>query len=195
LSELRTLVDALEVGAQYGRLGVPGRVIDALASLKRRIRRPGAAATLDAPVANPGDVGVWLDERLLRQTSTSVTRWIVRHSEVRRLIERRRANYAYWSRSMMGIAGVEPLFPTLAEGAVPYVFPLWVRDAEAAYPLLRAAGVPIFRWDIAWPGVPELPGDQGKKWLSAVFQLGCHQDLEEEDMLRLAPLVKRLLQR
>jgi hypothetical protein len=111
-----------------------------------------------------------------------------------RLVERRRSNYALWSELIQDAPGTRALFPQLPAHAAPYVFPIWVADPELKYRAVRAHGVPVFRWDIAWPTVPRLPDDVGHAWLSEVFQLGCHQDLSAGDIERMAAIVRRLLQ-
>jgi hypothetical protein len=95
---------------------------------------------------------------------------------------------------MEGVAGAQPLFPVLPDAAAPYVFPLKVKDPEAKYHAIRTSGIPVFRWDIAWPGMPLLEGDEGRAWQTEVFQLGCHQDLSESDISRLAAAVRQLLE-
>ena len=77
----------------------------------------------------------------------------------------------------------------LPAGAVPYVFPLYVHRAEELYQPLRRTGIPVFRWDQVWPGSPALEGDLGLAWSKHVFQLGCHQDLGEDDIERIASIV------
>jgi hypothetical protein len=148
---------------------------------QRRVRGAGRKALSDD--GEPGDVDqqAWLDEKLLRKSSAAATRWIVRHCKAQRLIERRRANYAVWVKEMEGVEGAQPLFPTLPDAAVPYVFPLRVKDPEAKYHAIRTSGVPVFRWDIAWPDMPTFEGDEGRAWQTEVFQLGCHQDLRNSD--------------
>jgi hypothetical protein len=74
------------------------------------------------------------------------------------------------------------------------VFPLYVHDAQPSYPRLRATGVPIFRWDEVWPGTPVIANDHGLDWATHVFQLGCHQDLSEQDIEIIATTVKRVIE-
>lgn len=191
LEEIRAWIDCIEVGASYARFGAPGRAFDLLASLKRRLRASTAGAT--APVDEPADFGTysqWLDERALHRRSMAASRWILEHATSPGLIERRRANYSLWTRLTKGLTQAEPLFPVLPPAAAPYVFPLRVRNPEAKYQAIRARGVPVFRWDVVWPGVPDLPGDAGRRWQTEVFQLGCHQDLDEADITRLAEIVR-----
>jgi hypothetical protein len=76
---------------------------------------------------------------------------------------------------------------------VPYVFPLWVDDADRVYQALRGLGAPVFRWDRIWPGTPHLPGDVGPLWSRHVLQLLCHQDLDARDVARVVSAVRNLL--
>lgn len=192
LQEVRTLLDAIEIGVSHGRWGLAGRAFHALMGLKRSLR--GAGRTARTATESPPDrPETWLDETLLRRRAGSATRWIVEHTDQRQLSERRRANYRLWSEATRGLARAYPLFPELPANAVPYVFPLHVSDPEAAYRALRAEEVPIFRWDVAWSNIPQLPGDRGRAWLTDVFQLGCHQDLCADDVRRLASIVRRVL--
>jgi perosamine synthetase len=193
LVEFRTLLDTIEVGAQHGRFGAFGAMVRAMVSMKRSLRTRRGQEQSAMVEGSPGDHRTWLDETTLRCRSTATTRWIVRHTDAFRLIERRRANYALWSRLTSDLPEARVLFPELPQAAAPYVFPLQVRDPEAKYQALRAQGVPIFRWDIAWPGIPSLEGDEGRGWLTEVFQLGCHQDLAEPDVAQMASVVRRVL--
>jgi hypothetical protein len=85
------------------------------------------------------------------------------------------------------------LFPALPEGVVPYVFPLWVDRAEKIYPRVRAGGIPLFRWDDVWAGVPAFANDVQPDWSMRVFQLACHQDLTVADLSSIADSFKRIL--
>jgi dTDP-4-amino-4,6-dideoxygalactose transaminase len=194
LAELRALLDPVELGASHGRLGIPGRAFDALASLKRRLRRPGRKLVLSKDELAEASQSEWLDETLLRRRSTAATRWIVRHTGQKRLIEGRRTNYALWARLLQDVDGAQPLFAELPDAAAPYVFPLRVSDPEAKYQAFRASGIPVFRWDVVWPNTPSIEGDEGRLWQTEIFQLGCHQDLSQSDIQRLAAAVRRLVE-
>lgn len=188
LTELRALLDVLELGVQHGRFGVLGIALKALAAIKSQLRRPQQNPAL---LLDGGDPAAWLDEAALGYTALRVSRLLVAYTDTDRLIARRRANYQRWRAALQSLEGAQPLFPELPDGAVPYVFPLHVQRPEPAYQYLRAQGVPVFRWDVHWPGVPRLPGDHGKEWLTTVFQLGCHQELSERDVLYLANIVRQ----
>jgi dTDP-4-amino-4,6-dideoxygalactose transaminase len=110
-----------------------------------------------------------------------------------RIVHRRRANYSEYARLFAGMKGARALFPELPEAAAPYVFPLYVDRPGASYQPLRAAGVPIYRWDEVWRGTPMLAGDCGPDWSQRVFQLGCHQDLSTEDIGAIAATTRKIV--
>jgi hypothetical protein len=194
LAELQALLDPVELGASHGRLGGPGRAFEALVAFKRRLRGSGRERSQDEEGQAAVNEREWLDDHLLRKRSTAATRWIVRHCQTGRLIEQRRANYALWVRLMANVDGAQSLFPVLPDAAVPYVFPLRVKDPEARYQAIRARGVPVFRWDVVWPNVPSIEGDEGKAWQTEVFQLACHQELNESDILAMADAVRDIIE-
>ena len=113
-----------------------------------------------------------------------------------RLIVRRQENYACYARHFDNVQGARPLFPLTTASTseiAPYVFPLWVDDADRVYHALRAQDLPVFRWDRIWPGTPQLPDDVGPIWSQHVLQLLCHQDLSEADVERTSQSVLSLL--
>ena len=113
-----------------------------------------------------------------------------------RLIVRRQENYACYARHFDNVQGARPLPPLTTASTseiAPYVFPLWVDDADRVYHALRAQDLPVFRWDRIWPGTPQLPDDVGPIWSRHVLQLLCHQDLSEADVERTSQSVLSLL--
>ena len=113
-----------------------------------------------------------------------------------RIIANRQRNYAEYARRFKDVQGARPLFPAVGNNAsqiAPYVFPLWVDDANFVYQALRTQGLPVFRWDRIWPGTPQLEGDVGPSWSRHVVQLLCHQDLDQAAIDRTARAVLALL--
>lgn len=114
-----------------------------------------------------------------------------------RIIVRRQQNYDCYAHYLHRVPGAHPLFglPSAAASQIaPYVFPLWVDDADRVYLALRASELPVFRWDRIWPGTPELDGDFGPLWSRHVLQLLCHQDLSQADVEQTCRTVISLLQ-
>jgi hypothetical protein len=124
--------------------------------------------------------------------ATRFSRWVARHADREQIVSLRRRNYLRLSKLMADMPGARPLFPQLPDGAAPYVFPLLVADPGRYYQQVRRSGVPIFRWDEIWPSTARIEGDTGLDWAMNVFQLGCHQDLTDDDIDAMAKILRRL---
>lgn len=198
LDELRAALDAIEYGARACRFGGVNSALLAGLAAKDLVRGrgpPRAPASRAAPAVGAAiDVEEVLRARRYGLQATRVTRWIVLHARRARIVANRRANYRLYASLLGGLPGAAPLRPELPEGVVPYVFPLRVADPDARYRALRAAGAPLVRWELRWPGTPVLPGDAGAAWSREVFQIACHQDLSEDEVRRAAADVRRVLE-
>lgn len=188
---LRHMAGAVEFAARFG--GLPPLGVGLRAALRLRDRLRGRVDPL-APSIEPaaGLQRPVFDEGSARRQPSAAVCAIVARTDRERLRERRQRNYLRLAQRLDGVSGLRVITPAPEPDAVPYVFPLWVNSPERSYYPLRLAGVPVFRWDIQWPGVPELPGDVGVAWSTHVFQLACHQDLGDADMDAIADTVIRL---
>ena len=193
LSALRQTMDTLEVGVDHGGFAPLGPLLNLpfVARDLLRGRRPVSTASLrEVAAPAPESATPAFDARLAGQRPAAVARFIVQRANRRRIVETRRRNFHLLAERLAGADGLSVLTDSLPGSAVPYVFPIWVDDPDRSYHVLRGKGVPIFRWDILWPGVPSLPRDIGLKWSRHVFQLGCHQDLSEADIASIALMVR-----
>ncbi len=194
--QLKAVLDVVEEGALHGRLGAFSRWVTGPLAGLRRLRTapvpdPGGSAT--EATLNSVDAGFAIDMPLAHQRLPAVCVAMARHLPRERVVQRRRAHYQWLASALAGLPGMRPLMTDLPEGAAPYVLPLWVDQPDPGYLELRRRGVPVFRWDRPWPDVPMLPGDAGLAWSHHVIQLGCHQDLEAEDLAWIAAQVQDCL--
>jgi hypothetical protein len=113
-------------------------------------------------------------------------KWLFGRLESQRITAQRRENYRCLSGLIPNEHGVTPLFPDLPQGAVPYVFPLWLQEPDAVYSRLRERAFPVLRWDRYWPGAIDASHDVGRNWGHHLVQILCHQDLTSEDMRLIA---------
>jgi len=197
--EFRCAVNAIELGARHGKLGGLNVTLNAMFAavnrLRPRVRSGGSSSSTERPDPSsleslPGNSA----PTAINSTDASVwAKWIARTAHRDRIVATRRRNYRHWANAVAAIAGAKAMLPNLGDAAAPYVFPLWVEYPEASYMRIRAAGVPIFRWDEVWPGTPAIDGDCGIKWAMHVFQLGCHQDLSANDVSRMTHRVHDIL--
>lgn len=191
LDQVRSAVDAIEVGALHGRFPGLNTLLGGIFGMKNQLRR---AARQKPEAQGTATRDADLDDAFLAHVRPScAARWIAGSVPRARIVHRRRANYSEYARLFAGMKGARALFPELPEAAAPYVFPLYVDRPGASYQPLRAAGVPIYRWDEVWRGTPMLAGDCGPDWSQRVFQLGCHQDLSTEDIGAIAATTRKIV--
>lgn len=186
-AELKAWFDKLEISARYGRLGRWHAWAAPMLAAKQTLRgRAVASAPVGSAAAfDPNDGYARIDMELSHRAPTQVTISAAMNSARTRVVTRRREHFHAMAQAFTGQTGVRPLFGTLPAESAPYVFPLWADQPDLAYDALRRLGVPVSRWDWLWPGVPDMPGDQGKAWSQHVLQLHCHQDMSEQDRDRV----------
>lgn len=117
--------------------------------------------------------------------SLASSRWITRHTDLARLIHRRRANYLRWLQAVAGLRGCRPLFSRLPDDCVPYMFPLCIERPHVHFPVLKRQGLPIWRWD----EIARSDCATAQSYRLRLLHLPCHQELSENDMLWMTAVV------
>jgi hypothetical protein len=173
-------------------------MVDALRGRRRPVANGnggaiGFANGGDPAYSNGRGTAEFAPESKLWGRPSAWSRWIARTARRGRIVARRRRNYRHLAALLADLPGTRVLQPELPEHAAPYVFPLWVDAPATIYQRMRRAGIPVFRWDDAWPDIPMMPGDAGLHWAVHVFQLGCHQDLELDDLAAMADALRTIL--
>ncbi len=194
-AEIKGWVDVLETATKYK--GFPGlnSILDFVFRLKNWRPRPDLN-THDATIQTNETIMRDCDMKRVTQAPLWASMALKTILPRGRIILRRQQNYASYERHFAEAQGARPLFrlgkESIAQTA-PYVFPLWVDDADHVYHVLRELELPVFRWDRIWPGTPHLDNDVGPLWNLHVLQLLCHQDLSVADIDRTAGTILRLL--
>jgi dTDP-4-amino-4,6-dideoxygalactose transaminase len=198
--EIRVVANTIETGANYRRLPGLNRLLrasfGALSALRGSARLPAGADVNDGPGPQLSSASTEPAPRAKPLGPASVwSRWIARSAHRGRIVANRRRNYRQLATLLAGLPGTRVLQAELPEHAAPYVFPLWVDSPARIYPRVRRAGIPVYRWDDVWPNTPLLRGDHGSDWSVHVFQLGCHQDLELDDLASMTDSLREILAR
>jgi perosamine synthetase len=195
--QVRSIANTIETGANYERLpGINGLIAGgfAAANALRRIGRRSAPPQVPGqPTAVLAGATQFAPGSAVWAGGSAWSRWIAGAAHRERIVARRRRNYRHLAALLADVPGTRVLQPELAEAAVPYVFPLWVATPARSYHKVRNAGIPVFRWDDVWPGIPKLPGDCGQDWSVHVFQLGCHQDLDLDDLAFMVDTLREII--
>lgn len=188
-------VDVLELATEYKRLAGLNNALAFLFRLKNSRRRP-EEETGDSEPSTTDEMLRGCDMARVAQAPLWASMTLKAVLPRGRIIAKRRQNFTLFASHFECLRGARPLFhvntasfPQIA----PYVFPLWVDDADRVYLGLRAQKMPVFRWDRTWPGAPRLADDAGAPWSRHVLQLLCHQDLSPVDIARTAQAIRRLL--
>lgn len=197
--QIKGCVDVLEFAARHRRLTGLRPLLSMAFALKNRRSKGVVGGDLDTP--NPA-TELTVAQAMMRQCDMSrVGNAAVWASRVlngilprQRILGRRRANFAQYLLAFSDVEGARPLFASTTPDAAPYVFPLWVDDADRVYRAIVALQLPVFRWDCSWPDTPSLADDVGPLWSRHVLQLLCHQDLLAEDIASVVRSISRVLQ-
>jgi len=118
------------------------------------------------------------------------SRWLTKHTDMNRLVTRRRNNFHLWLRAVDGLPHCKPLFNELAGGMVPYMFPLYIDYPEPHFYILKHLGVPIWRWD-------EMAVSECKiasNYRLNLLHLPCHQELTVAEMEWMTSAVRKVMQ-
>ncbi len=195
--QMRIVANTVEAGA--GHRGLPGlngllNAGFAAANAVRRSVRPAADSTAGEPLAQAAlGTAEFAPNSKLWSRASAWSRWIARTAHRGRVVARRQRNYRHLAALLADLPGARVLQPMLPQHAAPYVFPLWIEAPARIYQRVRRAGIPVFRWDEVWPDIPMIAGDSGPDWAVHVFQLGCHQDLELDDLAVMADALREIL--
>jgi dTDP-4-amino-4,6-dideoxygalactose transaminase len=184
--EAKVVLATLEHSFSYGRLpavkallALPMRAKDLL---WRRIKakRPAASAAALAPASSDSEFS--FDPRWLDKRSSLFARLLLARVSSRRIVALRRHNYGRLQQALAGLPGCRPLFAALPDGVCPWLFPLLVDDADAAFVRIRQAGVPVVRFaETLWPGVDESRCPDSVHLSRHVLAFPCHQELDERE--------------
>lgn len=115
----------------------------------------------------------------------AATRWIARHADLDRVVERRRRYYRRWLAALQGVPACRPLFADLPEDCVPYMFPLLIDRPQTDFALLKRLGVPIWRWDEMAASTCAV----ASQYRLQLLHLPCHQELSDVDVDWMAAAV------
>lgn len=194
-AQLKGWLDVLELATQYRRLAGLSHLLRPLFRLKNARRAPPSVPPARAAAPTPGTMLVDCDMARVDQAPLWATR-VLSAVPRARIVRQRQQNFAAYARHFEAVLGARPLFAVgspASAPAAPYVFALWVDDADRVYQAVRDQHLPVFRWDRIWPGTPTLAGDQGPLWSRHVLQLLCHQDLSEADVVYTSRAILALL--
>ena len=197
--ELKGLVTIVEYAMQYQRLSLlrlPLKIAVALKDAVWTTAKKAMGKKLDKSLAPSSSQGGYaLEPQWVHARMSRISNAILKRSNVERICLDRRQNYQRIVRALADAPGIRPLFPTLPDDVVPLVVPMITENPQELFPVLKHAGVPIWRFGEYL--YPEIDGSicGNTVFLSKhVFQFPCHSELSEEEISWMIDEVKRHLQ-
>lgn len=188
INQIKAALDMIEEGVRHEALPGLNAILRNIFGIKKSLKSAPlqTVSATDSDGISEVETGHLINPDAANTRLAVACRWLARHATRERVVINRRRNYRYLAQALSGSTAFHPLKAELPEYCAPYVFPLWVERPDPSYQQLRAAGIPLFRWDNLWPDTPSIPEDYGIKWSHHIFQLVCHQDLREDELDRIA---------
>ena len=192
MAQIKGGVDVVEKAVQYQRLKGLNHLLASVFKIKTRARE--AVNVQESDEQESADTMMRTCDMARIQRRPLAASMLLRRILPRgRVIARRQHNFSVYAQLLVNLRGAKAMASLPAQPVAPYVFPVWVEDADRVYHALKEQGIPVFRWDRIWSGTPVLPHDAGLDWSHHVLQLLCHQDLAPADIKRSAQCLKDLL--
>jgi len=197
-ANLAALLDAIDDALYCGRLEFLQPLmafVDGAKSIVRKVapRSKGTRSVNPAQLRSGREGG--FDATWTGVRASFISRAISRAASRNRIVERRRRNYLKLVEAFSGLRQCRPIFPELSDGAVPYMFPLWIEPLADVFSTLEDRGVPMQRFgQFLWPGVDEEVCRVSTSYSRHLIQLPCHQELTESEIHAIIAQVRPLLE-
>ncbi len=185
--QAKAMVNTFEQAFDYRRLPIARLLLKGPLLLKdMTLKQLKRGAHIAPPVTDEPSTGLggWGFDAALVHRGMSISSTLITALASKLIItETRRRNYLTMLAELGNLHGCHPLFPTLPDGVVPQVFPLVFDAPEIAFQRLKQAGVPIIRFgEYLWEGMDASTCSVSNELSRRVFQLPCHQELQEWEL-------------
>jgi perosamine synthetase len=189
--QLKALMHILERSADWSGSAVLHRLIAAVRGISAWLKRRNPALTDQLAEASPAAVfgSIDFEEQWVHARMSWPSRAIVHFADHRRAVARRRHYFAKYLAALTGLPGGEPWCRELPAGVAPYVFPFLLREAAVTFPALRAARVPMYRWE----DVDTQTCPTSAHYRQHLVQFPCHQELTEQEVEQVIAGIRQVL--
>ncbi|RDE24817.1 DegT/DnrJ/EryC1/StrS aminotransferase family protein [Motiliproteus coralliicola] len=189
--QCKSMLHTLELGAVYGRLGLLGKLLNMRSSNTEPFTPDSVKVVSDQYCTIDKSCLQWFDPRQIGTSATLCTRHLASHSNSRMIAARRRRHFLHYLKRIDQIQGVKPLFTTLPESTVPYVFPLLLDNPATDFPKLKQQGVPIWRWE----ELAKTDCKVSQDYRLRLIQLPCHQSLTRDELTWIISTLEKTVNR
>lgn len=189
---LKLLVNSLEKSAQYKRLRPLSDAVRFLTDSLHRLKPSSptvATAGGEQQIREEQHDLIYIDQQLINRFGSCWSEWIMRHTDLDQLQEKRRGNFQLLLSGLNELTTAKPLYPSVPDQVVPYAFPLLLDDPERHFPLLKKAGVPMWRWEDVQLSHCVI----SKDYRHRLIQLPCHQGMKNVELSEIIENIRNVL--
>lgn len=184
--EVKSALDAMERGFEYGRMEILHKIMQLPIYLKSLIRRFVNKRVLPEKTDFDPDFSeeeFEIEEAWLNKASSCFSQYLTRRMSQTRIAVSRRKNYTILLEALSDLSGCRPLFNRLPDRVTPYVFPLFVEEPEKFFKPLKNHGIPVIRFgEFLWKGMDIDTCSVSASLSKQVFQFPCHQELTPAEL-------------
>ena len=169
---------------------LPGAFASALRNL--RLSQPSSAdatASADPPPTRDGRLlhvdphSNSFDKKMVNFPITRLSRVLLEHCALERIIAKRRENYGYLQQRLAELRGIRLMFDDLPAGACPWVLPFFLEEMPNGHLFLRKLGIPAVTWGgVRHPGICSAEFPVADFLYENLIFLPIHQDLRKKDL-------------
>jgi dTDP-4-amino-4,6-dideoxygalactose transaminase len=182
-----TLLQTADLVAQHVRGASAHGIINRIWNRTNELRKGIADKTVVSGT-------ITLDQKTLCYSASKIVPHLMRLVDPKRVIEQRRANFALLHGKLRHLSALS--IETLADGACPLFYPIYVENKPRFRDELMRRGLgSVNLWSQPHPASPCEKWGRVAKWRSTVLELPIHQQLDGDDVERVAREVLHLTRR
>ena len=184
--QIKSLINILEKSIEYKRLGILGRIMSSLFTIKNTLwttlkNLKSTQQNKIGPSSSEGGFG--LDPEWIYKSSSQISKWIINHTDLTASAYSRRENYLKIHKALANQPNCKPLFTELPDKTIPFVYPLYVNNPDHYFTRLKMLGVPIWRFgEYLDAEVTKEICPISVEYSQRIFQFPCHQSLTEKEL-------------
>lgn len=196
--EVKSALTIVERSIRMGRFSTTGRVVLFAANIKDKLWRhlKGLMQKKGAPKMTPAfaDGGFNFDPDWIHVRASKSSLSVIKHADIQRIIELRRARYQYYLHELRDLPGLRFLHPRLPDEVVPLIVPIYFENTKKVFRELKLKGVPIWRFgEFLDAKITSRLCPQSINFSKNLLQFPCHQELTDEEVTWIVKEIKLAL--